>query len=235
MTRACFPTLAALLLLLAYVQAGSHVWEAKLQHPRAVEHEQVEVDAAGYAIRSDTTSKRINKRYVAFWPDSRVKLWPQKTVSYCFATKQGRSNLVKYVRQAANRWHDAGLHKDVYKWVEVADPGPDSCVKNPERAGILIINEQTEDQKGSSDATVGLPPVVAGKDLEYTGPNMNLRERGSIFRGTDNFVGTIAHEMGHVWGLHHEHQYRGFWNAPYNSWPGSDVFGDHFVCSNLED
>lgn len=235
MARIILSTLAAISLLVVYVQAGSHVWETTLQHPSAVEHEQVEVDAAGYAIRSDTTNKRISKRYVGFWPDSRVKLWPQKTVSYCYATKQGRTKFDKYVREAAKLWQIAGLHRDVYKWVEVADPGPDKCVKNPQRAGILVINEQATESAGSMDATVGVPPVEADKDPEYTGPNMNLGEKGGFFSSSKDHAGVIAHEMGHVWGLHHEHQYRGFWNAPYNGWPGSDVFGDHFVCQNLYD
>jgi hypothetical protein len=225
-------TLAALLFLAVHVQAGSHAWEASLQHPEPVQHNNVEVDAAGYAIRSETTTKRINKRYVGLWPTDFTKLWPEKTVSYCFATKEGRSKNQKYIREAAKMWHRAGLHRDVYKWEEVADPGPDTCVGNSDRAGILVINEQP-DNRDWSDATVGVEPVDADEDPAYTGPNLNIGSRADV--STRGKTAVVAHEMGHVWGLHHEHQYRGFWNAPYNSWPGSDVFGDNFACAKLED
>ncbi|KAM5444296.1 hypothetical protein MferCBS31731_000813 [Microsporum ferrugineum] len=57
----------------------------------------------------------------------------------------------------------------------------------------------------------------------------------SVEVGMLNVVANYAHEMGHVWGLYHEHQNQAYWGSPYSA-SGGSVFGmNNFHCENLND
>jgi hypothetical protein len=217
---------------------GSAVWEASL--PRIlstpVEHHPIAVDAAGYAIVDEEAHSRISKRWLgAKSRTGNMGLWPERTVRFCYETQEGRDKLHERFKAATKLWHAAGLKKDKYKMVEAANPGA-TCTGHAERAAILVIEYNDEENPAEMYAHAGLP-VVDGIDPDYIGPVANLHDKWNPQAGAIS----IAHEIGHVWGLDHEQQYRGFWSTPYNTWGSEDqatseaetVFGKHFNCENI--
>ncbi|TPX13307.1 uncharacterized protein E0L32_006280 [Thyridium curvatum] len=208
---------------------GSHAWETKLQEP--ADTRPLPVDAAGYAIKDPSREHQFRKRWIGLRTDSTESLWPEKTISYCYSTSEAKDKLAKFIKQATMLWHQAGLHKDVYKYKEVANPGG-SCTGYSNRANTLVINVRTD--KPYMDSTVGLP-LLNARDTEYKGPTMNLDYENARFAWTARgqaVVATIAHEFGHAWGLYHEHQNRYFWNAPV-SFANGVIFGDKFDCAAI--
>lgn len=197
-----------------------------------VQHHPIAVDAAGYAIVDKATHGRISKRWLG--NDPRVGLWPDSTVRFCYETAGARAKLHARFHAAIKLWRAAGLNKDKYKMIEHADPGF-SCTSHDDRATMLVIHYTSED---SMYATPGMP-VVDGTDDEYFGPVANLGDSSAPEKGAF----TIAHEIGHVWGLQHEMQYAGFWSRPYSSWGPFDqaasydatAFGKSFesTCRNI--
>ncbi|KZL71574.1 hypothetical protein CI238_12142 [Colletotrichum incanum] len=230
------PVSLALTLLIAGfgVQAGNPVWEStvKLQAPHPVE--QLAVDVAGYAIRDNAThAQAMAKRYVAMRPQAgpgKAKLWPDKTISYCYATEEARTILYDYLLAATREWQRKGLFRDVYKYSEVADPGA-SCTGNSQREKILVISYNN---LGLLSTTLG-QPSLDDNDEDYKGPNMALSERNDV--GMLDVVSNIAHELGHAWGLTHEHQNPYFWAPPlgYGSFANSPFNEDTFNCEALKD
>ncbi|KAH8896310.1 hypothetical protein GQ53DRAFT_743557 [Thozetella sp. PMI_491] len=217
--------------------AGSRAWEAPLKHLVASERHQIQVDAAGHAIVDNATETHLAKRYLSIQPQagtSNFKIWPNKVISYCFETQDARDTLLEQLELAIETWRSdgeggPGLHRDVYKYMEVFDPG-DACVNNDQRDRVLVISYNTE---GKLSTTIGMPSLDEG-DPTYKGPTMALSDAAGI--GMLDTVANYAHEIGHAWGLYHEHQNMNYWGSPYNTGnPGSSIFGDHFDCTVLKD
>ncbi|OAA63387.1 Metallopeptidase, catalytic domain protein [Niveomyces insectorum RCEF 264] len=220
------------------VLAGSRAWEAPLRHLMPLERHQYQVDAAGHAIVDNATAEEhLAKRYLSIQPSegtSGFKIWPQSTISYCFETQDARDKLLEHLELAIEAWRSdgaggPGLHRDVYKYMEVFDPG-DSCVNNNQRDRVLVISYNAD---GRLSTTVGMPSLDADNP-DYKGPSMMLSDAPGI--GMLDTVANYAHEIGHAWGLYHEHQNINFWGPPYNTGAMSSVvFGDRFDCTVLKD
>ncbi|KAK4452187.1 hypothetical protein QBC34DRAFT_41785 [Podospora aff. communis PSN243] len=230
------PLLASLLAFSAPVLGGSRVWEAPLHHTvqlAPIEH--VPVDAAGYAIVDNATEAALTKRYLSINPGagtSPIKLWPDKTISYCFDSLESKDKLGDYLLLAIASWNSATLLDTEYKWKRVHEPGP-SCTNSRQRDRILVISYNEDDILAT---TVGLPPLNANEP-EYKGPSMRLSTADNV--GQLSVTANVAHEIGHAWGLYHEHQNRHFWTYPYgghtSDFSGGDVFGANFDCTALKD
>lgn len=77
--------------------------------------------------------------------------------------------------------------------------------------------------------SVGKIPAGIGA----AGPTMILTDDETM--GMLDKVANYAHELGHAWGLHHEHQNPYFWESAYGNQNG-DIFGaSNFNCQNLKD
>ncbi|KAK0612012.1 hypothetical protein B0T14DRAFT_531445 [Immersiella caudata] len=206
-------------------RAGSALWETgapRIQPPHPVER--IEVDAAGYAV-NDHAVANLKKRYVSIRPLTGVGLtttpWPNKIIRYCFRTSAAKENLEDYVRQAIDLWHAAGLDS-TYQWVEASPPNF-ACDSNPDIGNILKIID--------TGANGGLSCSV-GKTLS---PELHINTRNDI--GKLDAVINIAHEMGHAWGLHHEHQSPHFWRQAFGGLVPDDGrgFGQYWDCTALND
>lgn len=69
--------------------------------------------------------------------------------------------------------------------------------------------------------------------LGVAGPTMTLTDDETM--GMLDKVANYAHELGHAWGLHHEHQNPFFWERAYGSQDGSIFGSNNFNCQNLKD
>ncbi|KAK4096331.1 hypothetical protein N658DRAFT_480834 [Parathielavia hyrcaniae] len=224
------------------VLCGSRAWEGRLSL-RLLEKRSLDpipVDAAGYAIRTVATfnnasDRGLSKRWLAVSPGQGMqptRLWPDKTISYCFDSVESRDAIFDPLELAIQSWHAAGLSRMVYNYLEVAEPGT-ACTNNPQRDKILVISHN---RNGYLATSLAMPPIDA-EDPNDRGPTMQLSVDATI--GQLNIVANFAHEVGHAWGLLHEHQNPKFWTAPYYMEASPDfagtVFGTHFDCSALRD
>ena len=210
-----------------------------LQQPHPVTR--VEIDASGHAVKDNATQNAfIEKRWVRITHTAghaSVKRWPDKTISYCYDTIESRDQLHEYLLAATQRWQHAGLFADAYKYVQVAEPGS-SCTRHKQRTDILVISHNTE---GVLRTTVGIYPLDS--DLpDYVGPYSSLSTRNDV--GMLDAVANIAHELGHAWGLGHEHQNPAFWkyevsegvpNGAQNQGSGWTWSSAQFDCKALSD
>lgn len=223
------------------VLGGSRAWESVLTHQALhTRHEAaipIPVDAAGYAISSlgnDTRhDSELEKRWLGIVAgQSSMYLWPDSTISYCFDSTASRDKIFKYLDRAIQSWITAGLSREVYKYKEVVKPGT-ACTGHAQRDAILVISHN---ELGLLQTTVGIWSLDPQKP-DYVGPTMELSTRDDIHHL--NVVANFAHEMGHAWGLYHEHQNPKFWGPPYggqyDAALAGTVFGTNFDCSALRD
>lgn len=183
---------------------GSRAWEARLNHEVTLQEPQdVPINAAGFAIvKNDTVEnnsqlqKRLAKRYVAVTPGVGMqpsRLWPDKTISFCFDTKESRDAIWDALELAIDSWVSRGLSREVYKYREVVEPGR-GCTGHKERSSILVISHNTDGILGTS---VAMPALTPSKP-KYKGPTMKLSNDNSVCQL--NVVSNFAHELGHAWG-----------------------------------
>jgi hypothetical protein len=175
------------------VRCGSRAWESRLslQLPHEPSLDPIPVDAAGYAIRANASDGWLRKRWLSIKPGQGNKpsrLWPDKTISYCYDSEESRRAIEEPLKAAIQVWHAAGLHREVYKWVRVAEPGT-ACTNNAQRAKILVISHNNE---GRLLTTLGMPFV----DGRTPGPSMQLSAVDTV--GQLNIVANFAHEIGHA-------------------------------------
>jgi len=222
---------AAISALLSVALAGSPVWEGsvRLQEPHPVEH--LAIDAAGFAIMADNaTAHAIAKRYVSIVPSNENRLWPDRTISYCFATDDAKDRLAAKLVAATQLWQNAGLNRNVFKYKLVTEKTGDACTKHKNRSKILVINYSAE---GKLETSLGMIAPYDGVE----GPRSMLSDSEHV--GMLNAVSNIAHELGHAWGLTHEHQNPHFWTPDIAGGRASMVNGPFdtnvFVCTNLKD
>ncbi|KAK4465899.1 hypothetical protein QBC42DRAFT_168049 [Cladorrhinum samala] len=246
MTKLVLPFAISLAAFALPTMGGSRAWESGLKHEQTPTHgasESITVDAAGFAIPNvaDNGTEHLAKRYFAVKPGQGTTptfLWPEKTLSFCFETQAGRDIMIRHLENAITAWVAAGLTSEVYRYREVAEPG-ESCTSYHERWKTLVIRHNDD---GLHVTTVGLWPLDSTKP-DYRGPTMDISTRSDVAHL--NVLANFAHELGHAWGLYHEHQNPFFWSPPYYNlaMPGSGdytplggkVFGDHFDCFALRD
>lgn len=146
--------------------------------------------------------------------------WPDSTIYYCFDTSDSRDKLKDPVVQAMKIWYAAGLPEEKFKMVELTDSRCQS-----ERSDILMITY-------SDHLSSSVGKIPANPQIGVAGPNMNLVVDSTV--GMLDPIANIAHELGHAWGLYHEHQRPELWDGQY----AMGQLGDQefiFNCQNLKD
>jgi hypothetical protein len=140
---------AVLAALSSRVLCGNRAWESRLSHKLSLhERTKVSVDAAGFAMtdKDNSTHGHLQRRYLSISPGvgrETSRLWPDKTISYCFDNTESRDTVWPYLKLAIDSWVAAGLAREVYKYKEVLDPGP-SCTGSSQRTSILVISHNRE-------------------------------------------------------------------------------------------
>lgn len=226
-------SLAAVTLLAVGVIGGNPLWESgvRLQAPRPVQR--IAIDSSGHAMveaknGSHSNAVALGKRWVIPHHNA-ASPWPDRTISYCYATPEARAELNDYFVRAQRAWENAGLATNDWKYKETATPGKD-CTDHPDRASTLVIYQH----ETALLSTIGLQRTHPDRP-DYLGPRMVLSTREDI--GALDITTNVAHELGHVWGLQHEHQNKWFWEKPVGESSQAHIPFQvaNFNCHNLKD
>jgi hypothetical protein len=178
--------------------------------------------------RGNTTSQRA----VSVQPgegQSGTRLWPDKILTYAFADTASDSRLKAMFLQGAELWGELKNHGFSYKEIALSN-----CKSN--RDSCLLVNYN---DKGELGCSVARPPV--NRDAGYDGPIMHISDSFAV--GNREPISNIAHEIGHAWGLFHEHQNYLRWqtspehenDSGWGTYTGDLFPTNKFKCENLKD
>jgi hypothetical protein len=210
-----FFNILAICFLACPASAGSRRWEMPL-----------------HQIRGNATL--LAKRSVTVTPGSAAgdtRIWPEKTITYAFADSTANHRLKALFVQGGEVWARLKHYDFQYKEISTS-----KC--KADRLNCLMIHYNT---KGVLSSTVAKPPLRSD-DPKYEGPVMHLSDSFAV--GNRDPIMNVAHEIGHAWGMSHEHQNYKFWKTndehknPESGWQNydGDIFHTNkFNCKNLRD
>ncbi|KAF7592769.1 hypothetical protein BBP40_012527 [Aspergillus hancockii] len=161
----------------------------------------------------------ITTEWVYIDPNEQFRPWPDQTITYCYNSESARERIAPLLRQAIALWAAAGLPES-FKYVERET---DWCFRNP-KDGLAFYGDGDTETYFSSIAMSVPDERFAGPYLYFNPPKDLLPE---------NTLAALTHELGHSWGLLHEHQDPLLWRT---NDPGN---GEHrglitFFCENVE-
>ncbi|KAH6684918.1 hypothetical protein F5X68DRAFT_171356 [Plectosphaerella plurivora] len=211
------------------VLGGSRLWEAKAPNRRAGvvpaynPHDAPETLNATVPLARRAMSIKNSPGAVGA-----RRIWPNKKMKYCFDDRD--DTIVELFELAKATWQALTEHGFSYEEVSGS-----ACTGN-NRKEVLMVHFNNN---GRLASTMGIPP----NDPRAEGPTMHLSNRAGI--GQNDIKANVGHELGHAWGLHHEHQNRDWWKTS-TEHTGDPFWGamrsndphfqtNKFFCENLSD
>ncbi|KAE8133019.1 hypothetical protein BDV38DRAFT_259800 [Aspergillus pseudotamarii] len=142
--------------------------------------------------------------------------WPHETIRYYFSTPEMKEEFANDIRAAWQLWYAAGL-PETFRFIEYSrarcEAAPDDC--------LLIIAEY------------GAPSFFTSLGRQRIDP-WDRNVMYLAFQGTEDEhdkAVIIAHEIGHAWGLLHEHQNPLFWQWAFRGTRSDSLV--QFYCENV--
>ncbi|KAH7076235.1 hypothetical protein FB567DRAFT_596850 [Paraphoma chrysanthemicola] len=156
-----------------------------------------------------------------------LSTWPTGKIAYCFDQPKTRNNLESDLKEAWKVWHDklgdasqANSHK--LRWLEFAfwdkewpycflerHSPSDPWVWNPivPYSVAMIMEWETRLPNMAPSSVIGYIPQdwQRGNAEGRMGMRLNLHQAGD-FHNHQHWIAALAHELGHIFGLYHEHQ-----------------------------
>lgn len=183
---------------------------------------------------SITANATIHKRWLGFKAGSGNaddKLWPGRKLRYCWESQATKDILNDDLIEAASRWSNSGLSDSGFTYQDVGIVGSASACTS-DRTNVLLIEYSAPGPgEGQSRMATSVGKIPAGVGTD--GPTMILTDDDTM--GMLDRVANYAHELGHAWGLHHEHQNPFFWERAYGNQDGNIFGANNFNCQNLKD
>jgi len=188
------------------------------------------------ALKARSNATTVDRRYFHATRDRSVGNripWANRRIRYCFmsdaVTQAGKAKVKAALKDAHKLWQAKGLSSS-FKIEEVNDK-----VCKDDRSNVLGITYTGNTATSAMATYVGFPDSSVKYPADM-GPSMRLTDRTNM--GMLDVVANYAHELGHAWGLYHEHQNPKFWDGVRGSDSGQ-VFGPTnpggWNCHNLLD
>ncbi|PGG98288.1 hypothetical protein AJ79_08925 [Helicocarpus griseus UAMH5409] len=239
--RANLATVRTVLIILGWLLASSSV----LAGNRAWESTANEIygNSSSSSLTDPSNDQQLSKRWLVL--DQRnpaIELWDRGHIKVCFDEQHHpigekwikTEDILRGRLEAARKlWRDFGLDdKDGWFRFEFMDRA--FCDDRTRRSEYLLV-----EYAGLGNVEMA---TTVGR-LFNPGSNVHWKKAGSrMFLsdskrvGTGNVVSNFAHEMGHAWGLQHEHQNPRWWTSEYSkemtTYP---FFGQNWFCKDLAD
>ncbi|KAK4447079.1 hypothetical protein QBC34DRAFT_410414 [Podospora aff. communis PSN243] len=205
---------------------------------------QIEFPEGFYRARNDSST--LGKRWAAIVPgvdgpglvsvtsNSNGERWPQSTIPVCINPNAPtvRADAELAIKEGITVWHHAGVDPNVWNVLilSVEECERHGVVPGTRRKNFLWVERVAGN--GSPHATLG--NVRGGSYLRYQPKSYWTDIPGSPLAQDYNFRLSMAHELGHVFGLVHEHQRPDAW-GPHHAGSASDEGVFEFHCNRLRD
>ncbi|KAK4154118.1 hypothetical protein C8A00DRAFT_14756 [Chaetomidium leptoderma] len=244
----------SLLLVTTGVYAGNRAWEPPIHYAKAAIAARDLSGVNNIYFNGTNVSSDYHAHQKRFFgisspatTGSYPHLWPSGNIDACFedrthqhdgATKHTRDILYDNLITARQLWRQNGLDDgDGHFRFNILPEDDAGCERSQRSTHLLIMYAGENVRKMSTSVGVDQPrgsPENNGPDSDL-GPTMILTDILDI--GMGNVVANYAHEMGHAWGLHHEHQNPKWWSETVTGVERAKFFFDetNFICENLAD
>lgn len=166
----------------------------------------------GY-IEDNNTHTDLEPRWARV-PESSSHWWPSASILYCYVDDNAEATLDNDLRSAWDIWIQAGVPS---RFVFKQGTDDDCAASNAEN--VLTVSLDTEAKLKTS-----LGKVDGGSKMILN---------PSTLIGMENPIWNYAHEIGHAWGLMHEHQRPDQWDTNHGGKASENKF--KWYCANLDD
>lgn len=219
------------LLWMRLVLAGHFMFEPQIRHETSsMIIQNLDINES---LSQNQESYAHGRRWVtpdfADGDDASATTWPQKTMYFWFTDANSATKLRDDLKAAMNLWYYAGLSSD-FLLIEVLDEDD----RDDQLPYVLYVTYEAPTSEGGTGmlvTTIGVPnSAPEGKPLA----SMTLSDDDT--KGTRNVISNYAHELGHAWGLRHEHQNPYYWSSDFENGKGSTIFTTAgWNCESLAD
>lgn len=214
------------------VLAGHPMFEPKIGYARSsifsgnnILHPELTSNGTSESIlpQESPFDSHLNRRWVG--AGVYTDLWPNRKIWYCFKDEAAREALEEDVESAFEIWYAAGLGANDFSHEQL-----DDCIDNNE-VYVLVISYSLPKSQGGTGTLFSTVACPNEYDRFF---RMTLSDDTTV--GSLDVVANYVHELGHAWGLYHEHQNPYLWADEDDGGEGGTLFTlANFHCQNLAD